>query len=139
MQDIRYLRYLYPAEVAKPDRKSSTSRTDNSLDCTERSITQSVNRFDQLCFARAIAVGMAHNEKETETDGPSYRKQAHPGGVEQGASHITTNRTAVEYQQLADVPTLRACSLHDIPKVRKAFNACIYVCTQWRGAYIHIH
>ena len=85
---------------------------------SKRSLVSIENR-DLLCFARALAVGMAKNAM-------LRRYQTMRDGDKKGKNSLQ-KRTAEEYHDLAGVPKDRPFSLLDVPIFEEALNVNIII------------
>ena len=89
----------------------------------KRSIVR-INNDDNLCLARSIAVCIARREKEESNDAPEKTKRY---GLMRKSDRNLQRDTALQYHNLAQIPTDRPCTLLDIPSFERALDIQVVV------------
>ena len=90
----------------------------------------SINNDDNLCLARALAVGIAKNNVDKANDREKSNAEKIYKNIRKGDQKRQTSvqkRKALEYQALAGVPTDRQSSLLDIPFFEDVLDTDIIV------------
>ena len=98
--------------------------TDTKKDITAKRSIVRINNDDNLCLARSIAVCVARREKEESNDSPAEKKRYNM--MRQSAKRLQRD-TALQYHNLAQIPTDRPCTLLDIPSFERALDIQVVV------------